>query len=138
MRAIGQSERALEAMCRRTASRTAFGRRISEQTVWQERIADCRIMIDQARLLVLHAADRMDRVGAKGALKEIGMIKVIAPNMLCQVLDWAIQAHGGAGVSEDFGLAEAYARARILRIVDGPDEVHRNQIARLELKGHRT
>ncbi len=138
MRAIGQAERALEAMCRRTASRTAFGRRISEQTVWQERIADCRIMIDQARLLVLHAADRMDRVGAKGALKEIGMIKVIAPNMLCQVLDWAIQAHGGAGVSEDFGLAEAYARARILRIVDGPDEVHRNQIARLELKGHRT
>ena len=138
MRAIGQAERALEAMCRRTASRTAFGRRISEQTVWQERIADCRIMIDQARLLVLYAADRMDRAGAKGALKEIGMIKVIAPNMLCQVLDWAIQAHGGAGVSEDFGLAEAYARARILRIVDGPDEVHRNQIAKLELRGMRT
>ena len=137
MRAIGQAERALEAMCKRTASRTAFGKRISEQTVWQERIADCRIMIDQARLLVLHAADRMDKVGSKGALKEIGMIKVIAPNMLCQVLDWAIQAHGGGGLAEDFGLAEAYARARTLRIVDGPDEVHRNQIAKLELRSHR-
>jgi acyl-CoA dehydrogenase len=137
MRAIGQAERALEKMCARTSARIAFGRRLSEQTVWQERIAESRIMIDQARLLVLNAADRMDKVGAKGALKEIGMIKVIAPNMLCQILDWAIQAHGGGGVSEDFGLAEAYARARTLRIVDGPDEVHRNQIAKLELRGLR-
>ncbi len=137
MRAIGQAERALEAMCKRTASRTAFGRRLSDQTVWQERIADSRIMIDQARLLVLNAADRMDKVGSKGALKEIGMIKVIAPNMLCQVVDWAIQAHGGGGLAEDFGLAEAYARARTLRIVDGPDEVHRNQIAKLELRQYR-
>jgi len=137
MRAIGQAERALEAMCRRTASRTAFGRRLSDQTVWQERIANSRVMIDQARLLVLHAADRMDKVGSKGALKEIGMIKVIAPNMLCQIVDWAIQAHGGGGLAEDFGLAEAYARARTLRIVDGPDEVHRNQIAKLELRQYR-
>ena len=137
MRAIGQAERALEKMCSRTSSRIAFGKRLSEQTVWQERIANSRIMIDQARLLVLNAADRMDKVGAKGALKEIGMIKVSAPNMLCQVLDWAIQAHGGGGLSEDFGLAEAYARARTLRLVDGPDEVHRNQIAKLELRGSR-
>ena len=138
MRAIGQAERALEKMCARTSARVAFGRRLSEQTVWQERIANSRIMIDQARLLVLNAADRMDKAGAKGALKEIGMIKVIAPNMLCQVVDWAIQAHGGGGLAEDFGLAEAYARARTLRIVDGPDEVHRNQIAKLELRGSRS
>jgi acyl-CoA dehydrogenase len=101
--------------------------------VTRERIADARILIDQARLLVMNAADMMDRLGNKRALKEIAMIKVVAPNMACQVLDWAIQAHGGGGVSEDFPLAAAWAAARTLRLADGPDEVHRNQIAKLEL-----
>jgi acyl-CoA dehydrogenase len=100
-------------------------------------VAEARIAIDQARLLVLKAADTMDKLGNKAALAEIAMIKVAAPNMLCRVLDLAIQAHGGAGVTEDFGLAAAYASARALRIVDGPDEVHRNQIAKLELRKHR-
>ena len=102
-----------------------------------ERIAESRIAIDQARLLVLKAADMMDKVGNKAAAAEIAMIKVAAPAMLCKVVDWAIQAHGGAGVTEDFGLAEMYAHARSMRIFDGPDEVHRNQIARLELRKHR-
>jgi acyl-CoA dehydrogenase len=102
-----------------------------------ERIAESRILIDQARWLVLNAAYMMDTVGNRAAKKEIAMIKVAAPNMLCRVLDLAIQAHGGAGVTEDFGLAAAYASARALRIVDGPDEVHRNQIAKLELRKHR-
>jgi acyl-CoA dehydrogenase len=137
MRAIGQAEVALEKMCKRVQSRVAFGKPIAEQTVTLERIAESRILIDQARLLVLKAADMMDKVGNKGALAEIAMIKVAAPNMLCTVIDYAIQAHGGAGVTEDFGLAEMYAHARSMRIFDGPDEVHRNQIARLELKKHR-
>jgi acyl-CoA dehydrogenase len=137
MRAIGQAEMALEKMCKRVQSRVAFGKPIAEQTVTLERIAESRIMIDQARLLVLKAADMMDKVGNKAAAAEIAMIKVAAPNMLCRVIDWSIQAHGGAGVTEDFGLAEMYAHARSMRIFDGPDEVHRNQIARLELRKHR-
>ncbi|GGF12945.1 acyl-CoA dehydrogenase [Aliidongia dinghuensis] len=134
MRLIGQAERALEKMCQRTKSRVAFGRPVADQTVTLERIANARIMIDQTRLLVLNAAHMMDTVGNKAAAKEIAMIKVAAPNMACQVIDWAIQAHGGGGVSDDFGLAKAYAAARTLRLADGPDEVHRNQIGRLELK----
>ena len=134
MRLIGLAERALEKMCRRVTSRVAFGRPVAEQTVTLERIAEARIMIDQTRLLVLNAAHMMDTVGNKVAAKEIAMIKVAAPNMACQVIDWAIQAHGGGGVSDDFGLAKAYAAARTLRLADGPDEVHRNQIGRMELK----
>jgi acyl-CoA dehydrogenase len=137
MRLIGVAERALEKMCRRTSRRVAFGKPIAEQTVTLERIADARILIDQARLLVLNAAHMMDTVGNKAAAKEIAMIKVAAPIMACQVLDWAIQAHGGGGVSDDFGLAYAYAQARILRLADGPDEVHRNQIGKLELRRYR-
>jgi acyl-CoA dehydrogenase len=133
MRLIGQAERALAKMCARTKARIAFGRPIAEQTVTLERIADARIMIDQARLLTLKAAWMMDTVGNKAARAEIAMIKVAAPAMACQVIDWAIQAHGGAGVCDDFGLARAYAHARTLRLADGPDEVHRNQIGRLEL-----
>ncbi len=137
MRAIGQAEVAIEKMCRRLNTRVAFGKSLSEQSVMLERVAEARIAIDQARLLVLKAADMMDKLGNKAALAEIAMIKVAAPNMLCRVLDLAIQAHGGAGVTEDFGLAAAYASARALRIVDGPDEVHRNQIAKLELRKHK-
>jgi acyl-CoA dehydrogenase len=133
MRLVGLAERALELMCRRTLGRVAFGRPIADQGVTRERIAEARILIDQARLLVLNAAGTMDRLGNKRALKEIAMIKVVAPNMACQVIDWAIQAHGGAGVSQDFPLAAAWASARTLRVADGPDEVHRNQIAKLEL-----
>jgi acyl-CoA dehydrogenase len=133
MRAIGLAERALEKTCRRVKSRTAFGKPIAEQSVTLERIAQARIMIDQTRLLTLKAAHMMDTVGNKAARAEIAMIKVAAPQMACQVIDWAIQAHGGAGVCDDFGLARAYAHARTLRLVDGPDEVHRNQIGRLEL-----
>ena len=136
MRLIGLVERALEAMCRRVKTRVTFGRPIAEQTVTQERIAEARIMIDQNRLLTLYTAHKMDQYGNKEARKEIAMIKVAAPNMACQVIDWAIQAHGGGGVSDDFGLGHAYATARLLRLADGPDEVHRNQIARLELKSH--
>jgi len=134
MRLIGQAERALEKMCKRLQERVAFGRPVAEQTVWLERIAESRIMIDQARLLVLKAAYMMDTVGNKAARAEIAMIKVAAPNVALQVIDWAIQAHGGGGVSEDFGLAYAYAHARTLRLADGPDEVHRNQIGKLELR----
>ena len=134
MRLIGLAERTLEAMCRRVKSRVTFGRPVADQTVTQERIAEARIMIDQNRLLTLYAAHKMDQFGNKEARKEIAMIKVAAPNMACQVIDWAIQAHGGGGVSDDFGLGHAYANARLLRLADGPDEVHRNQIARLELK----
>ncbi len=134
MRLIGQAERALEKMCKRAISRVAFGKPVSEQTVTQERIAESRILIDQARLLVFKAAHMMDTAGNKVARKEIAMIKVAAPNMALQVIDWAMQVHGGGGVSQDFGLASAYAQARTLRFADGPDEVHRNQIARLELK----
>src|SRR5215471_16463951 len=134
MRLVGLAERALERMCRRTTSRIAFGTRISDQTVMQERIAEARIMIEQARLLTLKAAWMMDNFGNKAARAEIAMIKVAAPNMACRVIDWAIQAFGGAGVTSDYGLAYAYATARVLRLADGPDEVHRNQIARLELR----
>jgi acyl-CoA dehydrogenase len=134
MRSIGVAERALALMCQRTSERVTFGRPIAEQTVTLERIAQARIMIDQARLLVLQAADLMDTVGNKAAAKQIAMIKVAAPSMACQVIDWAIQAHGGGGVSPDFPLASAYAHMRTLRLADGPDEVHRNQIGRFELK----
>jgi acyl-CoA dehydrogenase len=137
MRSIGLAERALEAMCRRTLSRVAFGRPIAEQTVTLERIAESRIAIDQARLLVLNAAHRMDTVGNKAAAREIAMIKVAAPTMATRVIDWAIQAHGGGGLSDDFPLAYAYAHARTLRFADGPDEVHRNQIGRMELAKYR-
>jgi acyl-CoA dehydrogenase len=133
MRAIGMAEVALEKMCKRVKSRVAFGRPIAEQSVTLERIAEARIRIDQARLLVLHAADRMDKVGNKAARAEIAMIKVAVPNMLAWVSDVAMQAHGAAGVTDDAGLAFTYATARSLRIVDGPDEVHRNQIGRIEL-----
>ncbi|MGH8747777.1 MAG: acyl-CoA dehydrogenase family protein [Burkholderiales bacterium] len=133
MRLIGQAERALEKMCKRTTARVAFGRAVAEQGVTRERIAEARIMIDSTRFMVLHAAWKMDTVGNKVARKEIAMIKVLAPNMACQVIDWAMQAHGGGGVAEDFGLAAAYAHARTLRFADGPDEVHRNQIAKLEI-----
>ncbi len=136
MRLIGQAERALEKMCKRLKARVAFGRPVADQTVWLERIAESRILIDQTRLLVLKAAYMMDTVGNKAARAEIAMIKVAAPNVALQIIDWAIQAHGGAGVTEDFGLAYAYAHARTLRIADGPDEVHRNQIGRLELRKH--
>jgi acyl-CoA dehydrogenase len=137
MRLIGQAEVALEKMCKRAQERFPFGKPLADQGVTRERIAESRILIDQARLLVLAAADRMDKVGNREARKEIGMIKVAAPNMACQVIDWAIQMHGGGGVSDDFGLSYAYARARVLRLADGPDEVHRDQIARLELKKYR-
>jgi acyl-CoA dehydrogenase len=136
MRLIGVAERALEMMCARTKSRVAFGRPVSEQGVTLERIANARILIDQARLLVLNAAWMMDTVGNKVARKQIAMIKVAAPNMALTVIDWAIQAHGAAGVGQDFLLAGMYAKARTLRLADGPDEVHRNQIGNLELKRH--
>ncbi|HEV8689005.1 MAG TPA: acyl-CoA dehydrogenase family protein [Ideonella sp.] len=136
MRSIGMAERALESMCRRTLKRTAFGKRISEQGVTMERIAESRILIDQARLLVLQAAHLMDTVGNKQAAKQIAMIKVAAPAMACRVIDWAIQAHGAAGVSGDFPLAYDYAQVRTLRFADGPDEVHRQAIAKLELAAH--
>ena len=116
--------------------RTAFGKQLSDQGVTRERIANARILINQARLLVLHAAWRMDTVGNKVARAEIAAIKVAVPEMACQVIDWAIQAHGAAGVTTDFGLASMYKTARTLRIVDGPDEVHRDQLARLELKAY--
>jgi acyl-CoA dehydrogenase len=133
MRAIGVAERALELMCRRLDSRVAFGRKISEQGVWRERIAESRIRIDTARLLTLKTAWLMDTVGNKRAQSEIAMIKVLAPTVAQQVLDWAIQAYGAAGVSDDFPLAYQWAGNRTLRLADGPDEVHRNAIAKLEL-----
>ncbi|MCZ2105029.1 MAG: acyl-CoA dehydrogenase family protein [Comamonadaceae bacterium] len=136
MRLIGQAERALELMCQRASSRVAFGKTIAQQTVTQERIAEARCRIDMARLLTLKAAWMMDTVGNKVARTEIAMIKVVAPSMACQVIDWAIQAHGGGGVSDDFPLAYAYANARTLRFADGPDEVHRNAIAKWELGKH--
>ncbi len=136
MRAIGVSERALELMCKRLSSRVAFGKTIAEQSVWRERIAESRIQIDTARLLTLKAAYMMDKVGNKQAQAEIAMIKVLAPNVAQQVLDWSIQAHGAAGVSDDFPLAYQWAGNRTLRLADGPDEVHRNAIAKLELAKH--
>jgi acyl-CoA dehydrogenase len=134
MRLIGLTEVALEKMCKRTKARVAFGKPVSAQTVTQERIAEARIAIDQIRLQTFNAAYKMDTVGNKEARMEIAMIKVAAPNIACKVVDWAIQAHGGGGVSDDFGLSQAYAQARLLRLADGPDEVHRNQIAKLELR----
>ena len=134
MRVIGLAERALEKMCKRVKSRVAFGRPVAEQSVTLERIAESRIMIDQARLLVMKVAYMMDTVGNKAARAEIAMIKVAAPNMACKVIDWAIQAHGGGGLCEDFGLAASYAHARKIRLADGPDEVHRNQIGKIELE----
>ena len=134
MRLIGLTEVALEKMCKRTKARVAFGKPVSAQTVTQERIAEARIAIDQIRLQTFNAAYKMDTVGNKEARMEIAMIKVAAPNIACKVVDWAIQAHGGGGVSDDFGLSNAYAQARLLRLADGPDEVHRNQIAKLELR----
>jgi len=133
MRIIGQAERALELMCKRLKSRIAFGKPVAEQSVWHERVAESRIMIEQARLLTLKAAHMMDTVGNKVARAEIGMIKVLAPNMAQQVIDWAIQAHGGGGVCQEFPLAWMYAWNRSLRLADGPDEVHRAQIAKIEL-----
>jgi len=136
MRSIGLAERALELMCRRLAARSAFGGPVARQTVWQERIAEARCMIEQARLLTLKAAWMMDTVGNKAAKVEIAMIKVVAPNVACTVLDWAIQAHGGGGMCDDFPLAYGYVHARTLRLADGPDEVHRNAIARQEIARH--
>jgi acyl-CoA dehydrogenase len=133
MRLIGLAERALALMCRRAIQRVAFGRSIAEQGVTRERIAEARCLIEQARLLTLKAAWMMDVAGNKTAKGEIAMIKVVAPQMACQVIDWAIQVHGGAGMCQDFPLAFYYAQARTLRFADGPDEVHRNAIAKMEL-----
>ena len=136
MRAIGLAERALALMCTRLSTRIAFGKPIAAQSIWHERIAESRCMIDQARLLTLKAAYMMDTVGNKAARTEIAMIKVVAPNVAQQVIDWAIQAHGAAGMSNDFPLAYAYTMARVLRLADGPDEVHRNALAKWELGKH--
>jgi acyl-CoA dehydrogenase len=137
MRTIGVAERALELMCKRAQSRVAFGKKLSEQGVTLERIAEARIMIDQTRWLVLNAAYMMDTVGNRAAKAEIAMIKVAAPTMTLKVLDWAIQMHGGGGVSDDFPLAALWAGARTLRLADGPDEVHREQVGKLELSRYR-
>ncbi len=133
MRTIGLAERALEMMCKRSLERHPFGKPLADQGVTMERIANSRIMIDQCRLLVFHAAWKMDTVGNKAARREIAEIKVSIPNMACQVLDWAVQMFGAAGVSSDFGLGKMYAGARTMRLVDGPDEVHRYQLGRMEL-----
>jgi alkylation response protein AidB-like acyl-CoA dehydrogenase len=136
MRTIGVAEEALEKMCKRLQEREAFGKPIYKHSVWEERIARARIDIDMTRLLCLKAADMMDKVGNKAAKQEIAMIKVQAPNMALQIIDDAIQAHGGGGVSEDYGLASAYAHQRTLRLADGPDEVHARSIARMEISKH--
>ena len=133
MRLIGLAERALELMCKRASSRVAFGKTVASQTVTQERIAEARCKIDMSRLLTLRAAWLMDIAGNKVAKNDIAMIKVVAPNMACDVIDWAMQVHGGAGMCDDFPLAYSYTVARTLRFADGPDEVHRNAIAKLEL-----
>ena len=134
MRTLGTAEVALEKMCKRLLTRTAFGKRISEQSVWEQRVAEARMDIEMTRLLCLKAADAMDKVGNKGAQLEIAMIKVAAPRAALRIIDDAIQAHGGGGVSDDFGLAKSYAGIRTLRLADGPDEVHNRAIARLEFK----
>ena len=136
MRTIGVAETAIAAMAKRLVSRVAFGKRIADHNVWEERIARARIDIEMTRLLCLKAADMMDRAGNKAAQQEIAMIKVQAPNMALSILDDAIQAHGGAGVSGDFGLAYAWASMRTLRFADGPDEVHARAIARNEFGKH--
>mgnify|MGYP002653827080 CR=1 FL=1 len=128
------AEYALELMCQRLNTRVAFGKPLSTQGVWRERIAESRCMIEQARLLTLKAAYMMDTVGNKVAQAEIAMIKIVAPNMACQIIDWAMQAHGGAGISGDFPLAYMYAHQRTLRLADGPDEVHKMTIARREYR----
>jgi acyl-CoA dehydrogenase len=134
MRLIGVAERALEEMCRRAITRTAFGRPLAEHGVNRHWIAESRMEIDQARLLTLQAAHMMDTVGNKAARAEIAMIKVVAPNVAQKVIDRAIQVCGGGGVSQDFHLAYAYARTRVLRLADGPDEVHRETVAKQELR----
>ncbi len=134
MRSIGAAELALELMCRRLLERSAFGRALAEQGVWRERIAESRCRIDMARLLTLEAARAMDAEGNRAAAKQIAMIKIVAPSVACDVIDWAIQAHGGAGLCEDTPLAPLYAFQRALRIADGPDEVHRETCAKLELR----
>jgi acyl-CoA dehydrogenase len=136
MRTIGAAEAALEAMARRLQSRVAFGRKLMEHSVWEERVARARIDIEMSRLLCLKAADMMDRAGNKAAQAEIAMIKVQAPNMALRIIDDAVQAHGGAGVSQDFGLAASWAGIRTLRLADGPDEVHNRAIARIEFAKH--
>jgi acyl-CoA dehydrogenase len=133
MRLIGLAEASLEAACRRGLARTAFGKPLANLGGNRERIADARIAIDSTRLLVLDAAWKLDRGGPLGALSEISQIKVAAPTMAQQVIDFAIQIHGGAGLSGDFMLADAWTNARTLRLADGPDEVHRGLVARLEL-----
>jgi acyl-CoA dehydrogenase len=138
MRCIGAAERALELTCRRVTSRVAFGRPLAEQGVIREWIADSRMEIEQARLLTMKAAWLMDTLGNKGAAVEISSIKVVVPNMALRVIDRAIQAHGGAGVSDDFPLAAMYAGIRTLRLADGPDEVHRRQVAKRELGRYQT
>jgi acyl-CoA dehydrogenase len=137
MRLIGLAERSLEKMCVRTQQRHAFGKPIADHSITRERIAEARIMIEQSRLLTLRAAHMMDTVGNKEAKAEIAMIKVAVPNAACKIIDWAIQAFGGGGTSNDFGLSISYATARLLRLADGPDEVHRDQLARMELKKYR-
>ena len=137
MRLIGMAERILERMCRRSEQRAPFGRSLAEQTVTLERIAEARIAIHQSRLMTHHAAGMMDRVGNKAARQEIAMIKVAVPAMAEQVVNWAIQAFGGGGTGNDHYLSMAYAMAHLLRLADGPDEVHRNQIGKIELKRHR-
>ena len=134
MRTIGKAEEALEKMVKRLSSRTAFGKKIIEHSIWEQRIAEARTDIEMNRLLCLKAADMMDKVGNKTAQLEIAMIKVAAPNMALKIIDNAIQAYGGAGVSDDAGLARDYASMRTMRLADGPDEVHNRAIARLELR----
>ena len=136
MRTIGVAEEAIARMARRLQSRVAFGKRVADHSIWEWRIAQARIDIEMTRLLCLKAADMMDKVGNKSAALEIAMIKVQAPRMALKIIDDAIQAHGGGGVSEDFGLAEAYAHQRTLRLADGPDEVHARAIARIEFARH--
>jgi alkylation response protein AidB-like acyl-CoA dehydrogenase len=136
MRTIGAAEEALEKMCKRLQTREAFGKPIYQHSVWEERVARARIDIEMTRLLCLKAADMMDKVGNKAAAQEIAMIKVQAPNMALRIIDDAIQAHGAGGVSDDFGLANAYAHQRTLRLADGPDEVHSRAIARIEFARH--
>ena len=132
MRTIGAAEEALKAMVKRLSSRTAFGKKLMEHSIWEHRLARARIDIEMTRLLCLKAADMMDKVGNKSAAAEIAMIKVQAPNMALKIIDDAVQAHGGAGVSQDFGLAYSWAGIRTLRLADGPDEVHNRAIARIE------